>query len=157
MKFKNLPNKVKKTPEQNAIAAFRSASPINSLHIVLGDMTLDQQIDFFLYALKNTKMRTYKMGIQNLEEAINHFRTTKDNFALTKAKKSFDDSNFGSICTGMLTLISDASLISDLHWVSVIPCMIYETSYGEEYGKHMVADILAFRYNNKSFGLLYVN
>lgn len=156
MKFNNLPAKVKKTPEQNAIAAFRSGNPMSSLHIVLGDMTTDQQVDFALYSLKNTKLRSYKMAIDNLEEAVANYRITKDNVALTKAKKSFDGNTlFGSVCIGILTLVSDGS--DDITWISVIPSMIYEASYGEEYGKYMVASILAYRYNNTNFGLLYVN
>lgn len=158
MKFKHLPAKVKRTPEQNAMAAFKAGSPINSLHIVLEDMTLDQMVDFFIHALKTTKFKTYRMGIENLEEAVNTFRLTKDNFLLNKTKRSFSgNDHFNSICTGMLTLLGDATLKKDTSWVAVIPCMIYEVSYGDEMGRHMIADILAFRYDNKSFGLLYAN
>ena len=156
MKFKNLPNKVKRTPEQNAMAAFRAGSPINSLIIVLEDMTLDQMIDFFVHALKTTKFKTYRMGIENLEEAVRTFRLTHDNFLLTKVKRTFSgNDHFNSICTGILTLLGDATLKADPSWVSVIPAMIYEVSYGEDFGKQMISAILEFKYNNKNFGLLY--
>lgn len=158
MKFKNLPPKVKRTPEQNAIGAFKAGSPINSLHIVLEDMTLDQMVDFFIHALKITKFKAYKLGLQNLEDAISIYRATHDSYLLTKAKKSFEGSDyFNSICTGILTLVSSPEMKKDTAWVAVIPCMIYEISYGEDMGKHLIADILSFRYDNKSFGLLYAN
>lgn len=158
MKFNNLPAKVKRSPEQKAIAAYKSRNTYVALQIVLEDMTVEESVRFFIHALKNTKFKTYRLGIENLENAVESFFLTKDPGILTKFQKTLGDSNdaFSSVCMGIATLLTSKETL-DFSWVSNIPIITYETSYGEDYPRHMISDLLAFKYNNTSFRLLYGN
>lgn len=158
MKFNNLPAKVKRTPEQNAILAFKAHNHFEALQIVLGDMTMEQQIRFFIHSFKVTKFKTYRMGIENLENTVENFLLTKDVYLVTKYKRSLQGSNdaFTCVCDGIATyLIKNEEL--NMEWLMNIPIITYETSYGPGYERKLMADILEFRYNNTNFGLLYAD
>lgn len=157
MKFNNLPAKVKRTPEQNAIGAFKAGNTYAAMQIILGDMSVEEIARFGIHALKKTKFKSYRMGIENLENAVETFILTKDVPVLKKAQKSFSDTSdiFSGICTGIMTMLITPQITEDLSWVASIPYNTYEYSYGQGFEKLMLADILAFKYNNTNFGLLY--
>ena len=159
MKFKNLPENIKKTSEQKAIEAFKAGWYMDAAETIISDMTTEEFVSFCLTKLKTSKFRIFSMAITNVEVAFKEFYATKNYRVLEKTQETFTRSSQSTIDRVLYSLLNIRDIkYTDKRDVAYICMDIYETGMDLDADtaiKQAVVDLIVFKYNNTNFGVLY--